>query len=79
MIKFYCDACGEETDSLNDYEYLCHIDSVLDMSANVYVDKDMNAVSGRRVKVGLCNKCYNETVIESVKKLREIKKLFKIT
>jgi hypothetical protein len=74
MIKFYCDACDKEVDNLNYFEHKIHIYDIIDGKIE-YIDRDLNPVSGRTVSHSLCNKCYNEVLIESVKKLQEIKKI----
>jgi len=72
MIRYFCDVCECETNDLNTFAYLCHIDNVVDGSMHGYVDGDLNLVSGRSVGVDLCNACYNEVAVPSVVKLREL-------
>lgn len=74
--KTFCDACGKELKyPANKYEYLCHLD---DLAAgkfmNGFVDMDGNSVSRRSISLELCNKCYNEVMLPSVMKLKEIQK-----
>ena len=79
MVKYFCDCCEKEIDSgrdLNIFEYLCHIDGILDHTANGYVDDDGNRISGRKNAKGLCISCYNRILIESVKKYRDMKNNF---
>ena len=61
MIKYFCDACGEETESLIEFKILCHIEqdhfgcySKIDQNGN------WQPTSGRRVVYGLCDGCYNK-------------------
>jgi hypothetical protein len=70
MIKYFCDACGNEVDSLWSFGYRCHLSS----SGRVdgYIDNDGNAVSGRDDSVELCPKCYNQAVSKAVDAVRKI-------
>ena len=71
-----CDVCGKVSErNLNNFSYLCHIESIIDGDAGVYVDGDCNIVSGRHISKDLCNSCYNMVVIESVKKMKELQDL----
>ena len=66
MVKYYCDCCLKEAKHLNTFEYLCHLDDVLDHKISGYVDNDMNPISGKVVEKNFCNKCYNIIVIKAV-------------
>ena len=72
MTKYFCDCCGRETTSLYKFEYYIHIDDVLNGKLG-YIDNEYNPVSGRTTRNELCAKCYNEIVIEAVKKMVEMK------
>lgn len=73
-IKYYCDACGEQLPTgsgPNKYSYRCHLTKPLSVSSG-FADRDGNRVSGRDDTIDLCNRCYNDVVMPSIKKLREI-------
>ena len=70
MTKTFCDCCLKETNSINHFSYLCHLEN--NMRINGYVDSDGNAVSGRTIDKVLCNKCYNDIVSKAVNRLKEL-------
>ena len=74
---YTCDACSR-TGSVNKFEYLCHIDEMLkdpkEGPKRFYVDREFNAVSGRRESVDLCNECYNRVMIATVQMIRQIQR-----
>jgi hypothetical protein len=74
MIKYFCDGCGDEVKSreLNTFSWLCHLTKITKGNYSYHVDRKLNPISGRSDSVELCNKCYNEVVIESVNKLFEL-------
>lgn len=78
MIKYFCDACGEEIVNEfthNKFNVKCHIKSIVDgdLTHANYVDAKMNAISGREVSHLLCAKCYNIVMIEAIKTFNKIK------
>ena len=66
--KTYCDACGAEG-HVHKFEYLCHIDDVLN-KRDKYVDNKGNPISGRYVHKDLCIACYNGVMLTAVKRLK---------
>lgn len=77
MIKYFCDTCGCEilkNKGVNQISYLCHLDDVYEFGSGKYTDGE-NDISGRYVKIDVCNGCYNKIMFEAVKKINEIKKL----
>lgn len=74
MYKCYCDACSEEVSGApNVLKYKCHIDTLVkEGSWRGYVDMAGNDVSGREEHVDLCNRCYNEVLVEAITKVQEI-------
>jgi hypothetical protein len=76
MIKYYCDACGKEIKGCsNKFRWLCHLTDIVNGKIAGYADIDGNCVSGREEQAELCNKCYNNIVILSVKKYFELKEI----
>jgi len=76
MIKYYCDACGKEIKGIsNKFRWLCHLTDIVKGKIVGYEDNDGNPVSGREDAAELCNKCYNNIVILSVKKYFELKEI----
>ncbi|MFW6247429.1 MAG: hypothetical protein ACOC22_04650 [bacterium] len=77
MIKHFCDCCGEEMSRGNDFVWLCHLTDIANgHNCCGYVDINGNSVSGRTDGAELCNKCYNEVVVKSVKKYFELKEKY---
>lgn len=75
MIKHYCDCCGKEIQGNgNVFHWLCHLTDTANGKVAGYVDGDGQSVSGREDKAELCNGCYNEIVVVSVKKYYEFKR-----
>lgn len=77
MIKHFCDGCGQEVGlsgpGLFTFQYLGHVDAILDHSQRVYVEPlSMEPVSGRTVETLLCAACYNSTVVPAVRSLRTL-------
>jgi len=58
VIRKFCDACGKEmeTSTNTQFSYLCHIAMP---GLGGYIDKNMDAVSGRFESADVCHKCYN--------------------
>ena len=74
MHKIVCDCCGKDG-ARNTFGYLCHLDGLATGGDNGgYVDFEFNSVSGRYESKDLCNKCYNDIVLESVKAFHKLKK-----
>lgn len=82
MIKYFCDCCKKELENsryLNNFEYLCHLDGILNGdNLRSYTDSDGNRISGRKEVKGLCIVCYNKILIESVKKFRDVQKEYEV-
>lgn len=72
-----CDCCGDNIThhkSGRDFVYGVHIDTILSGDVGgLYVDNDMNAVSGRDTGWELCNLCYNRILLPSVKLFHEMR------
>jgi len=72
MTKHYCDACGEELTTSNNYidiPYHFLAESLLDC----YTDKDGNPISGRKERIDLCIVCSNRIYSKAVQELKKIK------
>jgi hypothetical protein len=73
MVKYFCDACGKESE-LHRFRYLCHIDDLRRRkNTSGYIDSEGNLFSRRENEVGLCAKCYNKIVVKSIDELISIK------
>ena len=72
-----CDACGKNITnhkSGRKLEYGVHIDTMLSGDVGgLYVDNEMNAISGRSTAWELCNKCYNNVMLPAVKLFHEMR------
>lgn len=72
MTKHYCDACGKELTTSNNYidvPYHFLAESLLDC----YTDKDGNPISGKKERVDLCIGCSNRIYGKAVQELKKIK------
>ena len=73
MTKHYCDACGKELTTSNNYidiPYQFLAESLLDY----YRDKDGNPISGRKERVDLCITCSNRIYGKAAQELKTIQK-----
>lgn len=80
MKKVFCDACFLEIsnfEKINEFSYLCHLDSILTHEISNYVDHNNNPISRTKKFYDLCNSCYNRIMIESLQKFYEINKASK--
>ena len=70
MIRYFCDSCGKEKETLNNVEVPCHYYSKFkDGLLGGYCDNEFNPISGRKDVIQLCNRCYNtfyKSALESV-------------
>ena len=73
MIKYYCDACGEEHKQLHTFKIPIHLLS--ETGEPGYIDADGNSISGRMDSIDLCNRClncvYSKAVDEINQRLKE--------
>jgi len=73
MTYTVCDGCGEKLKRFkNVFEYLVHLDDIVNGKTPGYADSAFNPVSGRFISKDLCNKCYNKVVIKAVQELKNI-------
>lgn len=68
-VKYFCDSCGEEKKSVNDFEIPCHLFGTQYVDAG-YSDGEGNSISGRKVGIDLCNKCLNVAYTAAVAAIR---------
>lgn len=76
MIKYYCDCCGREMDSVeHTFSPLCHIKAELEGRGShvKMVDGKMFPFSGREIGHDICTPCYNEIMTAAYLKYKEIK------
>lgn len=64
MIKYFCDSCKKEANSLYPFRYLAHLERGGYIQAQL--DGTFEDVSGREEVRELCLKCYNEILGYSV-------------
>ncbi len=76
MTRTFCDCCGEEQTGKRIYKFshLCHLSEDRRGKVNGYIDVDtMQSISGRDDTIEMCITCYNNTVVEAVKKFEELR------
>lgn len=84
MVRYFCDCCGKELKKRgNVFVWLCHLTDIANGKNPGWEGIDgidehdfskSQPISGREDSAELCNKCYNEIVILSVKSLFETMK-----
>lgn len=74
MTKHYCDLCGKEISKVYSFKFLVHTNPEINISS-VYVDSDLNRVSGREESRDLCILCYNQVFAAAWGKYKELEKL----
>jgi len=71
MTKTLCDICGKES-KVEKFNYPCHLDP--SGKWNMYVDSEMNPVSGRHEYKDCCSICYNVIYYAAITKMVELMK-----
>jgi hypothetical protein len=66
MIKYFCDSCKKEANSLYSFRYLTHLEKPMGGYIKIQLDGSIEDVSGREEVRELCLKCYNEIMRGSV-------------